>query len=91
MTPTDMALSSLSMDLYRVAQSAHRGSMKTCKRFLQETDRWIDELDEMTLQPSMKQVVGRIKQLKSLPLDQTVAEYALVYSILLKNHVVHNF
>jgi len=90
MTATNITLSSLSMDLYRVAQAAHRGSTKTCERFLVETDRWIHELEEVPLKPSMKQVIDRTKLLKTYDVDQKLAEHALTYSILLKNHVIHN-
>ncbi len=90
MTTVNIALSSLSMDLYRIAQAAHKGSIKTCERFLVETDRWIAEIQDTQLQPSMEQIINRVKELKTFSVDQKLAEHALVYSILLKNHVVHN-
>lgn len=90
MTDTNQLLSSLSMDLYRVAQAANRGSTETCQRFLSESKRWMDSLDRSQLKPSTIKVIDKVKQLKSLSIDQTMAEHALVYSILLKNLVIKN-
>ena len=89
-TNVNMLLSSLSMDLYRVAQAANRGSVATCRRFLTETNRWSNELEKMTLKPSVLKLINKTKQLQKYEVDQTLAEHALVYSILLKNQVIKN-
>ena len=78
------------MDLYRIALSAHHGSIKTCQRFLLETERWIDLLDIEKLKPSTIGVIKKTKELKSCPVDEALAERALVYSILFKNLVIKN-
>lgn len=90
MTDTDLILSSLSMDLYRIALAASRGSIKTCQRFLLETERWIGLLDKKQLKPSTIKVIKKTNELKLYEIDQTLAEHALVYSILLKNLVIKN-
>jgi hypothetical protein len=86
----NILLSSLSMDLYRVAQAANRGSVKTCQRFLAETERWMSLLDKAQLQPSTINILDKTCQLKSFSIDQVLADHALVYSILLKNRVIQN-
>lgn len=90
MTDTNQLLSSLSMDLYRVAQAANRGSTETCLRFLRESERWMRLLDQSKLKPSTIKVIDKANRLKLLSIDQTLAEHALVYSILLKNLVIKN-
>lgn len=90
MTNTDIILSSLSMDLYRVAINAHRGSNAVCRRFMLETNRWISELEHMDIKSPIREIISRTKELGTIPSNQDLAEHALVYSILLKNQVVKN-
>lgn len=82
-----IALSSLAMDLRRVALGYHRGSRKMGERFWQEALKRKDEIDRSSIRPYLKIILDTFPAIKSKN-DQEIAEDALMYSILFQNAAV---
>jgi hypothetical protein len=90
MTQNQILLSSLSSDLYRVALAAHKKTPAMKMRFIKETSRWLNDIDDTELKPYIQKVLAKIKQIEAIESDELLADQCLVYSILLKNYVIHN-
>jgi hypothetical protein len=81
-------LSSLAMDLKRVALGLNRKSYKTADIFLLEAMKSKDEINESELLPYMKTIIKSINALTGL--DNThKAEDALMYSTRIQNYVLY--
>lgn len=78
-------LSSLAMDLNRVALGLHRGSETMAKRFFQEALQRKSELDLKSVPPYIRNILS---QLDFGKINKQFAEDALMYSILFQNYVV---
>ncbi|OGG04854.1 hypothetical protein A2Z33_06135 [Candidatus Gottesmanbacteria bacterium RBG_16_52_11] len=82
------ALSSLAMDLKRVALGLHRKSFTTADRFFKEAMKRRAEVQVSELQPYMQTIIERIGLLSELT-DDRKAEDALMYSTRIQNYVLH--
>lgn len=85
MDKTYISLSSLAMDLKRVALGYHRGSTETAKKFLDEALKRKEEIDMTKVPAYVKNLLSKISQLNSLTDHQKVSEDALMLSTLLQN------
>jgi len=88
MTSNDIALSSLAMDLKRVALGFHSGSIKTAERFSIEALKRKDEIDTTTVAPYIRKHLNKLP--KVLEDRERVAEDALMYSTIFQNYVVYS-
>ncbi len=85
MNDTYISLSSLSMDLKRVALASQRNSLQVADRFLQEALKRKNEIDTEKIKPYIRNLLIKIeKSLQSEDRKQQ-AEDALMYSILFQN------
>lgn len=80
-----IALSSLAMDLRRVAIGYHRGSKKMGKRFFAEALKRKQEIDMTNVKPYIRVLLEQFPVIKNQKADQEIAEEALTYSILFQN------
>lgn len=85
MNNDQIALSSLAMDLKRVALGYHRGSVATADRFLSEALRRREEIDTASIKPYVKKLLMKLDALQSEKDKTRVAEDALMYSTLFQN------
>ncbi len=89
MNNTRLLIGSLSNDLYRSACSIQRGSPHVAKRFLEESKRWVAELQEVELKDYIKKILVDLKDSNYTHLTMCEAEKYLMYSILLQNYALH--
>lgn len=80
-----IALSSLAMDLKRVALGYHNGSLLTAKRFLQEAMKRKREVDLSDVKPYIKDLLVKLDRIENEKDKQKLAEDALMYSTLFQN------
>lgn len=85
MNRNKIALSSLSMDLKRVALGYHNGSITTAKRFLEEAIKRRDEVDKKKVRPYLRKILENLDELFSQKDNQKIAEDALMYSTIFQN------
>lgn len=83
---TFIALTSLAMDLKRVALGKYQGSNLMAERFLDEAIKRKDEIDQTKVDPYVRQILERIEKLKEERDAQKLAEDALMFSTLLQNY-----
>ena len=83
----NVALSSLAMDLYRVAVGYHRGSDRMAGRFLEEAMKRKREIDVATIKPYLREIFSKLDAIAPLRSSQYAEEF-LTYSILLRNAAV---
>ena len=88
MTDTKIALSSLALDLRRVAMGYHRGSTAMADRFLAEALRRKDEIKSSDVKPYVAKLLVKISSLKTIEDNSDKAEDALMYSILFQNAAI---
>ncbi|MBP9691255.1 hypothetical protein KBD81_04205 [Candidatus Woesebacteria bacterium] len=81
-------LSSLAMDLKRVALGIHRGSHKTAERFYEEALKRKQEVNQESLVPYMQKILHNVEMLQNIPEDRR-AEDALMYSTRIQNYVLN--
>lgn len=81
-----IAIESLSMDLLRVALGYHRGSITMAKRFLQEAQKRIEEIDPHAVRLYFAKIIKTLPTVLSNPDTNKLAEDALMYSTLCKNY-----
>lgn len=85
MDSNKIALSSLAMDLKRVALGYYRGSDAMAKRFLEEALKREKEIDRSLVKPYISTVLDQIKSIRQKKNKLDIAEDALMYSTLLQN------
>lgn len=85
MNKNKIALSSLSMDLKRVALGYHRGSTVMAERFLKEAIKRRDEVDVSTVKPYVNKILKNLDLLLKEKNNNKLAEDALMYSTLFQN------
>lgn len=85
MSKNQIALSSLALDLKRVALLYHRGSIATAKRFFEEAIIRKDEIDIATVKPYVKKLLDKLDSLAAEKDTDRIAEDALMYSTLFQN------
>lgn len=83
MSNLKVSLSSLSMDLNRVALGLHRGSKAMAERFFKEALARKSEVDFTGLPPYIRDILSKLESKRNI--DKSFAEDALMYSILLEN------
>lgn len=87
MSEEKILISSLAMDLKRVALSYHRGSKNTAERFSSEAEKRIEELDLKEVKPYIARALKDVKVLLKGKKDD-IAEDMLMYSTILLNYVI---
>ena len=85
MNRNKIALSSLSMDLKRVALGYNNGSITTAKRFLEEAIKRRDGVDKKKVRPYLRKILENLDELFSQKDNQKIAEDALMYSTIFQN------
>lgn len=85
MNQTFVSLSSLSMDLERVAMGYQRGSISMAERFMNEALNRRDEIDKSTVRPYIRKILITLDKLAREKDTVRKAEDALMYSILFQN------
>ena len=78
-------LSSLALDLRRVAIGYQRGSVKMAERFLDEALKRESEVDRTTIKPYLQNLLMKVRSLPLEKDEQQRAEDALLYSTLFQN------
>lgn len=86
----EIILSSLAMDLKRVAIGINRGSFKMAEKFYEEAMERKQELDLSNLKQYIKNVIFEIERLFKEKDNDKKAENFLMYSTILQNFVVSN-
>lgn len=84
-----IALSSLAMDLHRVAMGYHRGSNKMADRFFIEAMKRKNEIDVSSVKPYIRQLLKKLETIEQAKPHQ-YSEEILTYSILLQNAAVNS-
>lgn len=85
MNKSFVSLSSISMDLERVAMGYQRGSLRMADRFLEEALMRKSEIDKNQLSPHIKKLMDALDRITKEKDTQKKAEDALMYSILFQN------
>ncbi len=85
MNSEKIILSSLALDLKRVAQGYARGSNNMAVRFLDEALRRKSEAMTLDLKPYLKSLLKKVGELKNINDLNRRAEDALMYSTLFQN------
>ena len=85
MDKTYIALSSLAMDLKRVALGYHRGSKDMADKFLKEALKRRKEIDLARVPAYVRNLLSRVDKLNSLDDSRKISEDALMLSILFQN------
>lgn len=84
MNKNKIALSSLAMDLKRVALGYHNGSEKTAQRFSEEAINRIGDIDLAKVAPYIRKALTRSKTIL-MKKEKSIAEDALMYSTIFQN------
>ncbi len=81
-----IAIESLSMDLLRIALFYHKKSMSMGQRFAKEALKREKEIDERQVKPYFARVLEEIHHVLISSKEETIAEDALMYSVLCRNY-----
>jgi hypothetical protein len=84
-----LVLSSLAMDLKRVALGLHRGSEAMAVRFEQEAKSRLAEVELNSLLPYMKDTLIKINMTFAITDRGKKAEDILMYSTIVQNYVLY--
>ena len=85
MNNNQIALSSLAMDLKRVALGYHNGSIKTASRFFDEALKRKKEINQVMLKPYLQKLLADLDALVLEKDNRKIAEDTLMYSTLFQN------
>ena len=88
MNDTYYSISSLAMDLKRVALGYHTGSYVIAKRFSQEALKRKSEIDLENIKPYLQKLLQTLPKILNQQNSGRVAEDALMYSTLFQNYAV---
>ena len=88
MSKDQIAISSLAMDLKRVALGSHNGSENTAKRFVEEALKRKEEISLNKVKPYLQKFLLDLPSVLSQKDKQKLAEAALMYSTLFQNYVL---
>lgn len=80
-----LALSSLALDLKRMALAYHRGSEKVASRFFEEALKRKQEVDVSKIKPYVVDLLDKFEKIKFEKERDKRAEDALMYSTLFQN------
>lgn len=89
MDKNKIALSSLAMDLKRVALGYHNGSISTAERFLAEAIKRRDEVNQKKVRVYLRKILNNLDRLTFQKDRQKIAEDALMYSTLFQNAALY--
>lgn len=89
MSPTKIALSSLALDLRRVALGYHRHSKEMAERFFEEALKRKEEVNIALVKPYVRTLLLSMENIHLEKDDQDKAENALMYSILFQNAAIN--
>lgn len=89
MTPTQLKLAALSMDLKRIALSYHGNSVHTASRFTAESMSKVKHINQTNLPTYVKKILGSLGDILNQKDKQKVAEDALMYSTILQNAALY--
>lgn len=85
MDKNKIALSSLALDLRRVALGYWRGSNDMAERFFEEALKRKHEIDSTKIKPYIRNLLSGFEKIKLEQDDKRKAEDALMYSVLFQN------
>mgnify|MGYP001566165162 FL=1 len=85
MDKNKIVLSSLALDLKRVALGYWRGSNNVAERFFEEALRRKEEIDSMKVKPYIRNLLSNFEKIKFGHDQKRQAEDALMYSTLFQN------
>ena len=88
MSETKIALSSLALDLKRVALGYWKGSDETAGRFVEEALERKKELDKVEVKPYLRQLLDQLPQVVAQEDKKRLAEDALMYSTRFQNYAL---
>lgn len=88
MSKNQIAISSLAMDLKRVALGYHSGSVNTAGRFVQEALKRKTEINQKEIKPYLKDLLKKLPSMLRQKDKQKLAEDALMYSTLFQNYAL---
>ena len=86
-----IAISSLAMDLKRVALGYHRGSENMAKRFIQEDIKRKEEVKISEVKPYLRKFIKSLPKMLNQKDKQKLAEDALTYSVIFQNYTITQF
>lgn len=87
----NQVLSSLAMDLLRLALGLNRGSYLMAKRFEKEALKREKEIDYQSLPPYMKKILSSLHNKIQISNLKKKAEDALMYSTIIQNYTLKAF
>ena len=90
MNETKLAISSLAMDLKRIALGYHNGSEKTAKRFTEEAIKRIGEIEPLNVAPYIGEALKKVRIMLSYSKKADIAEDALMYSTIFQNYALNS-
>lgn len=90
MSETKIVISSLAMDLKRVALGYYNGSDKTAQRFSEEALERKEEVENTEVKPYLRKLLNSLPKVLSQKDKQKLAEDALMYSTLFQNYALKN-
>jgi hypothetical protein len=83
-----IAISSLAMDLKRVALAYHNGSNETAERFIVEAIKRKDEIDKSQVKPYLLTHINSLDKVFMRSDKLHLAEDALTYSQIFQNYAI---
>lgn len=83
-----IAISSLAMDLKRIALAFHNGSSETGERFIIEANKRKSEIDQNHIQPYLLNHINSLQKTFQRSDKLHLAEDALMYSQIFQNYAV---
>ncbi len=89
MSKSQIILSSLALDLRRVAMGYYRGSNRMADRFFEEALKRKAEAEEVDLKPYVRVLLRKFERIKTETDEKHKAEDALMYSTLFQNAALH--
>jgi hypothetical protein len=90
MDKNKIILSSLSLDLKRIAIAYHRGSDKMAERFIKEVDRWLKSVNTSELPAYINVLLKNLNKILRFKEKERIAEDCLMYSTLFQNYSVYD-
>ena len=90
MKQDNIAISSLAMDLKRVAMGFYKGSGKTARRFCEEALKRRNEIRQESVKPYLRKLLKKLPVMLSQKDESKIAEDALMYSTIFQNYILRN-
>jgi hypothetical protein len=84
-----LLLSSLSQDLFRIANFVQTGATKSAWRFWQETRRWLAELQQENMPSYLRRIMTELETMNFDPSNLSQAERILTYGVITQSLAYH--